>query len=195
MRSVIPIKTAKIINILTSVCLCVFGIIIIAMPDISEKVIGITVGILLIISGVFKLGGYFSKDLFRLAFQYDLQLGIALIVFGIGVLVKTQEIINFVCIVFGISIFVDGLFKASIAFDAKKFGIKRWYVILTVALVGCVAGALLIFFPSESLRALIILLGVSLIWEGILNAVVILNTVKIVKHQMPDNFPDSMSRK
>ncbi|MDE6613166.1 MAG: DUF308 domain-containing protein, partial [Clostridia bacterium] len=76
MRSVIPIKAAKIINVLTSVCLCVFGILIIAMPDISEKVIGVTIGILLILSGIFKLAGYFSKDLFRLAFQYDLQLGI-----------------------------------------------------------------------------------------------------------------------
>ena len=101
---------------------------------------------------------------------------------------------NFVCIVLGISIFADGIFKATIAFDSKRFGIKRWYVIFAAALTGCIAGALLMFFPSESLRALTIVLGVSLIWEGILNTVVILSTVKVVKHQMPDNLPDAIKR-
>lgn len=191
MRSVIPIWIAKLINILLSVCCCVFGIIIIAIPEISESVVGIVIGVLLILLGVFKVIGYFSKDLFRLAFQYDLQLGIVLVLLGIAVLVKPEQIFDFICVVFGISIFIDGLFKISIASDSKKFGIKSWLAILLVAVATSIYGALLVFFPSESVKVLTIHLGISLIWEGVLNLIVMLLTVKIVKHQKPDNPNDT----
>lgn len=190
MRSVIPMWIAKIINILMSVCFCVFGIVILAMPEISETIIGLVIGVLLILLGAFKLVGYFSKDLFRLAFQYDLQLGIVLALLGIAVLVKPERIFDFICVVFGISIFTDGLFKISIAIQSKKFGIKPWLTILLIALATCIYGALLVFFPSESVKILTIHLGISLIWEGLLNLIVMLLTVKIVKHQKPDNPND-----
>ena len=178
MRSVIPMRIAKIVNILMSVCFCAFGIIIMAMPEISVSVVGIVIGIYLILSGVFKLIGYFSKDLFRLAFQYDLQLGMLLIALGTAILIHSDQTMTFICVIFGISILSEGLFKASIAFDSKKFGIKLWIVILF--------GAILIFFPSESIRVLQVHLGLSLLWDGILNFIVILSTVKIVKNQKRD---------
>lgn len=191
MRSVIPMWIAKIVNILMSVCFCVFGIVILAMPEIPETVVGLVVGILLILLGIFKLVGYFSKDLFRLAFQYDLQLGVVLVLLGIAVLIKPEYIFDFICVVFGISIFIDGLFKISIAIDSKKFGLKSWLAILLVAAATCIYGALLVFFPSESVKVLTIHLGISLIWEGLLNLIVMLFTVKIVKYQKPDNPNDA----
>ena len=186
MRSVIPMRIAKIVNILMSVCFCAFGIIIMAMPEISVSVVGIVIGIYLILSGVFKLIGYFSKDLFRLAFQYDLQLGMLLIALGTAILIHSDQTMTFICVIFGISILSEGLFKASIAFDSKKFGIKLWIVILIVSVVACLFGAILIFFPSESIRVLQVHLGLSRLWDGILNFIVILSTVKIVKNQKRD---------
>lgn len=190
MRSVVPMWIAKIINILTSVCFCAFGIVVIAAPELSESVVGIVIGVLLILLGVFKVFGYFSKDLFRLAFQYDLQLGMVLVLLGIAVLVKPERLFDFICVVFGISVFTDGLFKISISIDAKKFGIKSWLAILLVAAATCIYGALLLFFPDESGKVLTIHLGISLIWEGLLNLIVMLFTVKIVKHQKPDDPDD-----
>ncbi len=48
----------------------------------------------LIIYGVTKLSGYFAKDLFQLAFQFDLALGIVSIVLGIIIIKKTEYIIE-----------------------------------------------------------------------------------------------------
>ena len=47
-------------------------------------------------------------------------------------------------------------------------------------------GLLLVFRPVESAQILTMLLGVSLLAEGILNLCVVVSTVKIVKHQHPD---------
>ena len=186
MRSVVPMWIAKIINAFISVCFCAFGIIVLAIPNMTNDVIALVLGILLIIEGVFKIIGYFSKDLFRLAFEYDLQLGIVSILLGIVVLIEPQKALNFICIIFGITIFTDGLFKMKIALDSKKFGLRSWLAIMISAVVTCVYGLVLISILKTSEIALTINLGIALALDGILNLIVVLFAVKIIKHQRAD---------
>ena len=136
--------------------------------------------------GVIKLVGYFSKDLYRLAFQYDLQFGILVLVLGLIVTVKPNNALNFLCIALGISILADGLFKMQIALDSKKFGISTWWLIMLLAVGAGMVGLIMVFRPTESLRVMTILLGLSLLTEGLLNLIVALLTVKIIKNQIPD---------
>lgn len=183
MRSVLPMKIAKIFNIMMSICFCVFGIIVIASPEIPTKAVGMVIGICLICFGLFKMLGFFSKDLFRLAFEFDLQLGIFFVVLGVAMLTHFEQTLSLICVIFGIAILSESIFKATIAFDAKKFGIKHWFVILLGSILTCAFGAILVFFPSIRIRVLQILLGLALLLYGLLNLLVILETVKIVKNQ------------
>lgn len=141
----------------------------------------------MLVFGCIKLIGYFSGDLFRLAFQYDLEFGILLIILGLIVLVKSENVMNFVSIALGIAILADGLFKVQISMDSKRFGIRTWWLVLAFAVLTVFAGLLLVFRPVESTRILTILLGISLLAEGILNLCVVVSTVKIVRHQRPDS--------
>ena len=84
MRSVVPMKTAKIGYFVISVLFCVLGIVLITSPDTSVVWLGRLLGVGMIVFGAIKLVGYFSRDLFRLAFQYDLAFGILLIALGIA---------------------------------------------------------------------------------------------------------------
>ena len=88
MRSVKALRTAKIGYIIISAILCALGILLIAKPDMSLSLIGVIVGIVLIVFGVIKLIGYFSKDLYRLAFQFDLAFGILLIALSVVILIQ-----------------------------------------------------------------------------------------------------------
>lgn len=186
MRSVTPIKAAKISYIVTSAAFCLLGIMLIAMPIFSISVLGIIMGCALMVLGAAKLAGYFSKDLFRLAFQHDLAFGILLILLGIVVLIKPHDIINFLCIMFGISILTDGLFKIQTAIEAKSFGIKKWWLILLFAVIASITGLLLLFHPEVGSRTVIVFLGISILFEGILNLCVAATAVKIIRHQHPD---------
>lgn len=186
MRSVTPMRIAKIGYIVMSVMFCIAGALFIALPDISITMIGISMGIAMIVFGIVKLVGYFSRDLFRLAFQFDLELGILLLVLGLIVLIRPDDLMTFICIALGISILTDGLFKVQIALDSKKFGIKSWWVILTLAVVAGTIGVLLIFRSAKSAKFLTVLLGVSILAEGILNLYTVISTVLIIKHQQPD---------
>lgn len=185
-RSVIPMRIAKIGYIVVSLILVLLGVLIISLPDISMLAIGRILGAVMIFFGCIKLVGYFSKDLFRLAFQYDLQFGIIALVLGIIVLLKPADAINLLFMAMGIVLLADSLFKIQIALDSKKFGIGKWWGILALAIVTGIVALILVFKPSESARIMTILLGATLVAEGCLNLFVAITTVKIIKHQYPD---------
>lgn len=186
MRSIVPMRTAKIGYITVSSVLCVLGILLIAVPDFSASAIGVICGVLLILFGGVKLVGYFSKDLYRLAFQYDFALGILLIILGIVILVHPGSVMTFLCITLGLVTLTDGLFKIQIAMEARSFGLPKWWLILLLAIVTGVFGATLIVRPGEGSSVLVILLGISMLSEGILNLSTMLTAVKIIRHQHPD---------
>ena len=186
MRSVAPMKIAKIGYIVVSVLFCIAGILFIALPEISTKIVGIEIGIAAIVFGIVKLIGYFSKDLFRLAFQFDLEFGIILVVLGTVVLFHPENLMAFIAVAFGIAILFDGLFKIQIALDAKRFGIKDWWLILSLAILAGIVGVALIFDFAFGAGVLTILMGVSFLSEGILNLYTVIRTVLIVKNQVPD---------
>ena len=133
MRSVAPMRTAKIGYIVMSVALCILGIVLIVFPEFSASMLGIICGVMMILFGIIRLVGYFSKDLYRLAFQYDFSFGIIMIIIGIVMLVHPGSLVNFICVALGLSFMSDGLFKIRIAFDSKSFGIREWWLILIFA--------------------------------------------------------------
>lgn len=140
----------------------------------------------MIVFGAIRLIGYFSKDLYRLAFQYDLAFGIMMITLGGIMLWRPGSLMNFICVTLGLSFLTDGLFKIQIAIDSKSFGIREWWLILALAIITVLFGGILIARPSESSRILTVLIGISMLCEGILNIGTMITAVKIIKHQQPD---------
>ena len=188
MRSTVPMLVAKVGYIIMSAVLCLAGAAFIILPDISEAFLGYWLGAYMIVFGVIKIIGYYSKDLFRLAFQYDLEFGIILIVLGAIVFAKSPDALKYTVIAAGIAILADSLFKIRIAQDAKTFGINSWWLILTLAVLACVLGSLLSVFPWEGTRLLTYFTGAALVSEGILHLCVAVSTVRIIRNQYPDNI-------
>ena len=194
MRSTKPMRVAKTGYIAAAAAFFVLGGLLLLLPDFSLSVFNTVFGIVLIAFGGVKLVGYFSKDLYRLAFQHDMAAGILLIALGILALVRPDATVSFFCIVFGIVIMADGLLKIQIALDAKQFGIRTWWLIFSLAILAAAAGCLLIFRPLSAARAIMILAGVALLVEGGLTLGVALCTVRIIRHQLPDD-PDDLKWK
>ena len=180
------IKAAKIGYIMISVLLCILGIVLIAVPVFSVTLLCRLGGGIMMLFGLVKIIGYCSKDLYRLAFQFDLAFGILLMAIGIILIIRTDAMVNLICIVMGICVLADALLKIQISIDSKAFGIQKWWLILATAILTSVAGFLLVFRPSESIQVIMLLLGLALITEGVLNLITILTAVKIIRHQLPE---------
>lgn len=179
-------KAAKTGYIAISAIYCILGLILIIHPDFSAQVVAMLCGVALIVFGIVKIAGYFSKDLFRLAYQFDLATGILLILLGVIVMIKPDNFLNLLCVVLGITVLIEGLFKVQVAMDSKSFGIKRWWLIMALAVLSGIHGVLLIFRPDEGMSFLLVLLGLSLLCSGVLNLITVLTAVKIVNNQQPD---------
>lgn len=187
------IQAAKLGYILLSVALCALGGVLIAVPDFSAALLCRLVGITMLLFGAVKIIGYCSKDLYRLAFQYDLAFGILLIALGGILLFRPDTMVQIICIIMGVCVLADALLKIQISIDSKAFGLEKWWLILVAAILTGVAGFLLVLRPMESARAVMILLGVTLITEGLLNLTTILTAVKIIRRQCPEIIDTDMA--
>lgn len=185
-RNIAPMKTAKTGYIVLSAVLFLLGLFLLIFPKTGGEVFANILGAAMILFGIIKIIGYFSKDLFRLAFQYDLAFGILITLLGIATIIRPKDIIEFMCIVVGILILADGLFKVQMSMDARQFGIGKWWLILSFAVIAGAIGLLLIFKPAEGSLVLMRLIGAALIAEGVMNLVTVLTAVKIIKHQKKD---------
>lgn len=186
LRSVLPMKVAKYGYILISAVFCAAGMGILLHPTLPAAIIGRFFGVGMLAFGCVKLIGYFSKDLYRLAFEYDLQFGILLIALGAVVLLRYESAMRFLCAFFGVSMIADGLFKVRTALEARRFGLRAWWLTMALAILSAAVGLLLTFCPADTLRAIAALLGAALVSEGILNLSIAISMVKIIRHQRPD---------
>ena len=182
-RSVTSIRVAKYGYILMSVLFCAAGILMLFKPGISSHAIGLFAGLSMIVFGVIKLIGYFSKDLFRLAFQYDLQFGILLLILGVITIFNPGDVMSFVSITCGVCVIINSLFKIRISLEAKKFGIREWWLTALFSCIAGIMGILLVGRPAEAANIMVMIIGTAFLIEGLLNLSVALSLVKIVKNQ------------
>ena len=88
MNSSGTLKIARNGYIVMAVVFCALGIFLMAVPEKAVKIICVLAGILFIADGIIKIIGYFSRDFYCLAFQFDLGFGILMIAVGILILVS-----------------------------------------------------------------------------------------------------------
>lgn len=187
MRNIKTVKAAKLGYVITSMILCVTGVILIAWPEISVKVLCQMTGILLIICGIIKLIGYFSKDLYRLAFQFDLAFGLLTLAIGLMLLFQAKGAIMALHVIIGVLVLTDGLFKLQTALDARRFGLSDWWLIAVTAVISAAFGLFLVTDPFAGAAALMMMTGFTFLAEGILNLCVALCAVKIIQNEKEEN--------
>lgn len=172
------IQRIKIAYSIISAGLILLGLFFVFFPVDSAYTICYAVGIISIVFGIIKLMGYFSNDVYRLAFQFDLAIGIAMMICGIVLIARPRAFIALVPVIIGILVLVDALFKIQTAIDSKRFGLKKWWISLALGIAAGIIGIGLIFKPFEGNKILTILLGITLIVDGIQNLWMVLYTVR-----------------
>ena len=182
------LKIARNGYIVMAVIFCALGIFLMANPEGAMKTICVLAGALFIADGIIKIIGYFSRDFYCLAFQFDLGFGILMIAMGVLILVRREAIFKLVFVVFGLLILADALLRIQMSVEAKKFGLNLWWAILIVAVVTGVFGMLLLIDPAGGARLTVIFTGIAFLLEGILSLCVAIWAVKIINHQKPDRL-------
>ena len=179
MNSSGTLKIARNGYIVMAVIFCALGIFLIADPERAMKVICILAGILFIADGIIKIIGYFSRDFYCLAFQFDLGFGILMIAMGVLILARRESLLRLIFVIFGLLILADALLRIQMSVEAKKFGLNLWWGILIIAIVTGVFGMLLLIDPAGGARLTVVFTGIAFLLEGILKLCVVVYTVKL----------------
>lgn len=174
------VKKAKTIHIASSAALFLLGVALLVLPFISPVVMSAVIAGVCIFAGIAKIFGYFSNDLYKLAFQFDMALGVLAIILSAFVLIKIKSAsISTIASFVGFYVIVDSLFKIQTAFDAKRFGMSKWVSILVAAVVVGLAGIVTVTDPFSMKFSKIVFMGISFIADGALNIWVTAYTVRI----------------
>ena len=183
MNSSGTLKIARNGYIVMAVVFCALGIFLMAAPEKAMQIICVLAGILFIADGIIKIIGYFSKDFYCLAFQFDLGFGILMIAVGILILVRKEAILRLIFVIFGLVILTDALLRIQMSVEAKKFGLKLWWAVLLIAVTTGIFGMLLLVDPAGGAKLTVIFTGVAFLLEGILKLCVVVYTVKIRENE------------
>lgn len=174
MKRLAYIKRVYMMLALVSVAIGVFFIM---EPQAAVEALCKICGVFFLIYGLIRILGYFSKDLFQLAFQFDFALGIFSMVIGVVLLFRVERVALIFPDFIALFIIIDGVFKLQTALDARKFGLERWWIILVIAILVAAVGLCLTLLPAQTTKFLVRLLGVNMCLDGCLNFWVVLKTV------------------
>lgn len=180
-----PVRPVRAAFAAVSVLLSALGLALLIWPDTAGAVVCTLLGAAAISCGAVKVVGYFSNDLYRLAFQFDLGAGILTIVVGLLLLLRPWDVLSLIPVVVGLLILADSALRLQTAIDAKHFGMKKWWIILFLSLCGALLGAVLLLRPFQSARALIRLMGLTLAVYGAQNLLAGLYTIKVPRRSGP----------
>ena len=141
------------------------GVLCIVNPGLILNVICYVAGGLLLGAGLIKLVQYFSGK----APQADsLVLGALFAMLGVILIFRKDEVLDLIFIFIGVLLLLDGIVKLKNSLEAKGKGAQDWIVLLVVALIVAAFGVLIITNVLKG-NVLIVILGISVIIDGLQN--------------------------
>lgn len=172
-----PIQQARNNLIVSSIILCITGLVFMIFSGTVVNIIGWVLGSIFCVVGVIYLIGYIRRQLFL----SELLFSIISIVAGVLLLIHPAWIMSFLSIIVGIYILIEGALKLKIAIDARKQQARGWWVLLVIALISIGISILLIFNPFGISKMFIFFLGLALLLNGIENIIHAIYTRKILQ--------------
>lgn len=191
------VKSAKIMHLCSAVIFFVAGLLLALVPDFEGSGLfrNIVVGVAGIIIGATGIYGYFSNDMYRLAFQLDFALGIFNVIFGILLIINPVQLSVLLPTAVSILTLLDGGNKSQMALEGKQFGINKWYLVLVSAVLEIVAGIVLIVLAYHELDVRV-WMGVAMGLVGVTNFWTTMYTVRVRKntHQILSAYTDTENK-
>lgn len=171
------IQQARNNLVVSSVILCITGLVFMIFSGTVVNIIGWVLGGIFCVIGIIYLIGYIRRQLMI----SELVFSIISLVIGVLFLIHPSWVMSFLSIIVGIYILIEGALKVKIAIDAKKQQVKGWWVLLVAALISIGISIVLICNPFGISKIFMFLLGLALLLNGIENIMHAVYTKKILQ--------------
>lgn len=171
------LKVARYGYLLISLLFCLSAFAYWLIPARSPTVTCWVCGGILLVYGIIRILGFFSEDLYCLAFRYDLACGLLLMALGGVVWLKGDHSYPYLIPGLGWIALLDSFLKIQMSTEAKDFGLRQWKVLLLMAILTAFSSFLLVLgLPGPQVTDALV--GCTLLLEGIMNWLTVVFTVK-----------------
>lgn len=174
------VRSAKILNVISAGLMFVTGLLLLVIPNLGTTTAQrILLGVLFGLTGAAKIFGYFSNDLYRLAFQFDFAIGVYCELLTLLIALLPERVFDMLPLLISVYVTLDALLKLQMSFDAKRFGMKSWVALFVTALLLCGVGGFAVGSTIAELMRYVATVGIALMVDGLENAWVTAHTVRI----------------
>lgn len=173
-------KKLKWNMVIMAVLTVVMGAALILNPDAAALTICKLLGWIILISGAVSVVFYLKG---RRGFWEASALVLAVIGIVLGVfIIRTPGIIvKFLGYLLAGVLLVHGINDIREAFEIRRFLDERWNIALVLGIISILLGILILWNPFSSAAVLMTIIGISLVYDGITDLLIVLRAAKFVK--------------
>ena len=155
--------------LLLSIAFIALGLLLLVMPQTSLLWICYAFGAVVLITGVVCLVQYARLRSSGFAAPFFLVAGVSTAALGIFSLARPEVVASFLPVVFGLFILIDGCSRIGTAIELARRKADKWWMMLLFSVLSVALGILLLVNPFGAAVSVVMLCGVLLIIEGVVN--------------------------
>lgn len=156
-----------IYSLITAILSIIVGLVLIFLPAVSNKVVGIIIGVIILAYGITAIYKYFHRDGAKI-YTLNIVFGVLYSILGVVIILYPYSVMGFVTVCLGLFVIINGATKINYGIWLKRGNEDSWLVTLVTGIFLVVLGIMLVFNPFSALT-LTQISGAFLIIVGILN--------------------------
>lgn len=165
MKSIL--REQRISSIIMALVTLVMGFLLLFWPDRSVKILCALLGAVLIVTGAAYIFGWLIRRRKGGFPAWFLIPGVLLAAMGMWLLNNPKLVVALIQYIFAAVVIFHGVLDLQSAIVLAVARRRRWWVDLLIALLTLGLGVLVLFNPFETFEALVMLIGFTLIYDGL----------------------------
>lgn len=171
----------------------VFGVLLIWLRDTALTIAAYALAGLMLLLGGYQIFEYFRSVPIRRITESRLATGLILVLAGFLLAFNPHELDRLFPVLWGLSLFFGCFLKIQYAFDEYTVKIRRWWIMLIFAAFSLVVGLLALLRPDFLGDSKELVIGIFLIAEAVIDAVVVLLLNRALKQASLSFAPPAAS--
>ena len=151
-------------DLILSLIFIIFGIILIANPEVVMASISIILGVIFIVLGIIKIANYFYTSKMD---NYFLAVGVISIIIGIVIMFFSDVIESFFRILIAVWIIYSGIMNLQITISWKDYKSKLWIFSIILSILTLLAGIYILVNSGAIFQTI----GVIILGYGIMDVI------------------------
>lgn len=158
-----------VIKYVAAITLIGLGVAAISWSALTLNTLCIIAGSAAVVLGIIMIIVYSITPVMDVGKSGVLSIGMLCVVIGAILLIRPNELLNFIQVIAGMLLILDAVFKVQAAIDAKRLELGGWWTLLIMSIVTLAMGIVMVLGIAAEL--IIIMLGASLILGGLQNLI------------------------